>query len=267
VTSAVAASARSDSGQPEFDLSNRVIWVTGASRGIGAGIALRLARAGANLLLQARGAAGLAEIAEKAAANGVSVETVAGSIADPQVAEEAVSRATARFGRLDGLVANAGISPTMKRSETVTLEEWREVCDTNLTGTFLTSLAAGRQMLKQGSGSIVNLSSVHGAVAGPRLLAYSASKGGVNMLTRTLAVEWADRGVRVNAVAPGYVTTDMTHDLLSHDTWSRRLIEQIPAGRFAGVEDIAGAVQFLLSDAGRYITGVVVEVDGGWTAH
>lgn len=259
-------SAQLESRQPGYDLADQVIWVTGASRGIGAGVALRLAKAGANLVLQARSTAGLTEIAEKAEANGVSAELVVGSVTDPKLAEEAVSRAISRFGRLDGLVSSAGISPTMKRSENVTLAEWQEVCDTNLTGTFLTSLAAGRQMLKQGFGSIVLLSSVHGEVAGPRLLAYSASKGGVNMLMRTLAVEWADRGVRVNALAPGYVNTSMTHELLSHDTWSHRLLAQIPSGRFAAVADIGGAVQFLLSAASNYVTGTVLEVDGGWTA-
>jgi NAD(P)-dependent dehydrogenase (short-subunit alcohol dehydrogenase family) len=187
-------------------------------------------------------------------------------VTDPALGEQAVSRAVARFGRLDGLVNCAGISPTMKRSETVTPAEWQQVCETNLTGPFLTSRAAGQQMLRQGRGSIVNVSSVHGAVAGPRLVAYSAAKGGLNMLTRTLAVEWADRGVRVNAVAPGYVATDMTQELLNHDRWSGWLMSRIPAGRFAETDDIGGAVHFLLSDASRYITGAVLDIDGGWSA-
>ncbi|TQS46165.1 SDR family NAD(P)-dependent oxidoreductase [Cryptosporangium phraense] len=249
-----------------FGLDGRVIWITGASRGIGAAITHQLALAGAHLVLQARTEAALQDVCAKAEADGAEVIPVVGSITDEAVAATAVRKAEQRWGHLDGLVNNAGISPVLKRSETMQLDEWREVCETNLTGTFIATMAAGRQMLDQGAGSIVNVSSVHGQVAGPRIVAYAASKGGVDMLTRSLGVEWADRGVRVNAVAPGYVETDMTEALRAHDRWSAILLGKIPMARFATPQDVVGAVHFLLSDAARYLTGTVLNVDGGWTA-
>lgn len=170
------------------------------------------------------------------------------------------------LGRLDGLVNNAGISPVLQRAEEISTEQWRAICDVNLTGAFIASSRAGRVMLEQGFGSIVNVSSVHGHVAGERLAAYSASKGGLNMLTRSLAVEWADRGVRVNSVAPSYVETSMTSGLLASDRWPARLLAKVPIGRFAQAEEMSGAVHFLLSPASGYITGTIMDVDGGWSA-
>ncbi|MFI5956380.1 SDR family NAD(P)-dependent oxidoreductase [Cryptosporangium sp. NPDC051539] len=253
-------------GPEAFSLDGRVIWITGASRGIGAAIARQLALSGARLVLQARTEAALHDVCAKAAADGAEVLPIVGSITDETVAADAVRAAVDRWGHLDGLVNNAGISPVLKRSETMRLDEWHEVNHTNLTGTFISTMAAGRRMLEQNRGSIVNVSSVHGRTAGPRMVAYAASKGGVDMLTRSLGVEWAERGVRVNAVAPGYVETDMTEALRAHDRWSAMLLGKIPMARFATPQDVVGAVHFLLSDAARYLTGTVLDVDGGWTA-
>ena len=249
-----------------FDLRHHVVWITGASRGIGASISTYLAGAGVNLVLQARSGEELEAVASTCRLAGSEVETVVGSVTDEQSADAAVAVATQRWGRLDGLVNNAGISPVLQRAESISVSQWREICDVNLNGAFIAASRAGRAMLAQGRGSIVNISSVHGQVAGERLSAYSASKGGLDMLTRTLAVEWAERVLRVNAVAPSYVATTMTAELLSHEHWSKRLLAKVPMGRFADAAELSGAVHFLLARASSYITGVVLNVDGGWSA-
>lgn len=254
------------SNDAPFSVEGKVIWVTGASRGIGAAVARGLAAGGAHLLLQARSGEALAALGDELRENGTQVETVTGSVTDPDALERSVERAQATWGRIDGVVACAGVSPIFKRAESISVEEWRDVIDTNLTGTFLTATAAGRGMLERGSGSIVIVSSVHGTVGAPKLSAYSASKGAVNLLAKSLAAEWGQRGVRVNVIAPGYVETDMTSALREHDTHGPRLLARVPMGRFAAPDEMSGAVRFLLSDAASYMTGAVLEIDGGWTS-
>jgi NAD(P)-dependent dehydrogenase (short-subunit alcohol dehydrogenase family) len=265
-TTSIPRSLTQAESAAQFSVENRVIWLTGASGGIGSAVARRLAQGGARLVLQARSADGLAALAGELTANGTEVEVIAGSVVDPAASEEAIRIGMERWGRVDGLVAAAGVSPIFKPAESITLDEWRTVIDVNLTGTFLTATAAGRAMIEHGSGSIVVVSSVHGSVAGQRLAAYSASKGALNMLAKTLAAEWATKGVRVNVLAPGYVETDMTQGLRDSDRWGPKLLTRVPMGRFARPDEIAGATQFLLSDAASYMTGSVVEIDGGWSS-
>ena len=247
----------------EFDLSGRVCVVTGGGRGIGRAIAEGLARHGATLVLSGRTEATLTEaataIGERA---GVHVADVARE-ADVLALRDAV---LARHGRLDVLVNNAGINPIFRGIDRISLADWQSIIDINLTGTFLCCKHLGEAMVAQGRGSIINISSVAGHVGLLRSVPYCASKGGVEMMTRALALDWAKRGVRVNTLAPGWVDTDLTHGLLEHDVHGRRLLDHTPMGRFATAGDMVGAAVFLASDASAYMTGQSLLIDGGWTA-
>jgi NAD(P)-dependent dehydrogenase (short-subunit alcohol dehydrogenase family) len=213
--------------------------VTGASRGIGAATADRL-----------RADGWVVETAERA--SGV-------DLGDPEQAREAVER----LERIDALVANAGVIVRKDVLET-TLDEWQHTVDVNLTAVFVVAQAAARRMVEAGGGSIVLMASMMSLTGGFSVAAYAATKGGVAQLAKSLSNELAGRGVRVNAIAPGYVETDMTASI---QDWRRREIDaRIPMGRFAQPAEIADVVAFLLSDDARYVTGAVIPVDGGFSA-
>jgi gluconate 5-dehydrogenase len=247
----------------EFDLTGKLAIVTGGGRGIGLAIAEGLARHGATLVLAGRTEATLAAAAASIS-QGASVH-VADVSREPEVLalRDAVLD---RHGRIDVLVNNAGINPIFRGIERTSLEDWQGIIDINLTGTFLCCKHIGGAMVEQGRGSIINISSVAGHVGLLRSVPYCASKGGVEMLTRALALDWAKRGVRVNTLAPGWVDTDLTHGLLEHDVHGRRLLDHTPIGRFATASDMVGAAVFLASDASAYMTGQSLLIDGGWTA-
>jgi NAD(P)-dependent dehydrogenase (short-subunit alcohol dehydrogenase family) len=249
---------------PGLRLDGKVAWVTGASRGLGRALAYALAGAGAELLLMARSEAPMRRIADEIAAAGGVAQVVVGSVDDPADVAAAAERIDRHWGRLDVLVNNAGVSPMFTRSERVTAEDWRTVLDVNLTGPLACCQAAFPAMAD--GGSIVNVSSIHGVSAHERLVAYAASKGGVEMLTRCLAVEWAPKGIRVNSIAPGYLETEMTVALREHPRWRPSLLAKIPMGRFGTTAEIAASTVFLASDAASYVTGTTLFADGGWTA-
>jgi NAD(P)-dependent dehydrogenase (short-subunit alcohol dehydrogenase family) len=250
-----------------FDLSGRVAIVTGAGRGLGRAIALGLARYGASVVLAARSAAEIEALAEEIRAGGRRAVAVATDIARKAEVERMVETALAFNGRIDVLVNNAGVDfnqPALDYDE----GEWDRILGTNLKGYFLCSQAVGRVMVAQGSGSIIMNSSIYGSVGAPDNLPYGASKGGVNQLTRMLAIEWAPLGVRVNAIAPGYMTpmSRAPGEPGPSETLERFVKERTPLGRRGRADELVGPVVFLASAAASYVTGCVLAVDGGWTA-
>ncbi|QNM04523.1 3-oxoacyl-[acyl-carrier-protein] reductase [Qiania dongpingensis] len=239
----------------------KIAVVTGASRGIGREIALALAGAGAAVIINYNGSAGKAEeTAEEIRKNGGCAEAVRCNVADFEAAGVFLCEVIKKYGRIDILVNNAGITRDgllMKMSE----EDFDAVLDINLKGTFNCIRHASRQMLKQKSGRIINISSVSGVLGNPGQANYCASKAGVIGLTKSAARELASRGITVNAVAPGFIDTEMTR-VLSEEV-RRKAEAQIPLGHFGTPADIADAVVFLASDRAGYITGQVLRVDGG----
>jgi NAD(P)-dependent dehydrogenase (short-subunit alcohol dehydrogenase family) len=232
--------------------------VTGAAKGIGAAIASALADAGHELALIDR------DDASEVARGGLSVRGDVSELADIHDFTDAVLQ---RYGRVDVLVNNAGVS-SIGPAESTTMEEWRRVIDVNLTGPFLLCQAFGAAMLEQGSGSIVNIASIAGLRGVGDRAAYNASKHGLIGLTRTLAAEWGGRGVRVNAVCPGWVKTPMdVADQAAGGYDDADIEHQVPMGRFASPEDIAAATVFLADPkVAGFVNGVALPVDGGWTA-
>ncbi|MFG3690232.1 SDR family NAD(P)-dependent oxidoreductase [Micromonospora sp. NPDC047740] len=249
----------------ERSLADKVVWVTGAGRGLGRAIAAAVGRSGARLAVTARSAEQLATLGAELSDYPGEVRPFTADVSDAAAVREVAERIAEEWGTLDVLVNMAGISPTVVRSENLSDAAWHDVIDVNLSGTFYCCREAGRLMIASGGGSIVNVSSVHGSVGVPRMCAYAASKGGVEMLTKALAVEWADRGVRVNCLAPGYFRTAMTEPYLA-SSQGAKVRAAIPLGRVGETEELVGAALFLASDASSYVTGTTLLVDGGWTA-
>jgi NAD(P)-dependent dehydrogenase (short-subunit alcohol dehydrogenase family) len=254
--------------RPERDddrFGGAVALVTGAGRGIGRAISLALADAGATVALAARSADELAAVASEIAAAGGEAWVFHADVTADDATERLVAAVERDLGPLEVLVNAAGVSPAYTSAERISADDYDLIMATNLTAPFRLSQAAGSRMLERGSGSITNIASIGGIVALPKLAAYCAAKAGLISMTRAMALDWADRGVRVNAVAPAYVPTTMASGLISHPEIGPALLAQTPMGRFGTPDEVARAVVFLASGDAGYITGQTLAVDGGWT--
>ena len=241
---------------PDFGLGGQVCLVTGAGRGIGAAVATALAESGADVVRGLRDAS-----------NATDEASVQLDVTDLDQVEAAVATVVERSGRLDVLVNNAGIGPPETPAEDVTVEDFDATVALNLRGTFFASQAAGRQMIEQGGGRIVNLSSQAGFVALPGESVYCMTKAAISHLTKCLAVEWGRHGITVNAVAPTFIETPGTAPALSDPAFRADVEERSAAlHRIGTVDDVTGAVLFLVSPAASLITGQTILIDGGWTS-
>lgn len=251
---------------PRFDLTGQVALITGASRGIGYDLARALAHAGAKVVVGARDMDALGTLVRQIEGQGGQAHAVSLDMRDLAQITAAVTEAVQRFGRIDILVNNAGIGYNHDAVD-VTEADWDEMMDVNLKGLFFMCQAAGRQMIAQNYGRIINMSSQAGQVGILRHVVYCASKGGVNQLTKVLALEWAPHNVTVNAVGPTFIRTPGTAERLDTPAFAADVLSRLPVGRVGDTMDVAGAVIYLASPAADMVTGTVLLVDGGWTAH
>jgi 2-deoxy-D-gluconate 3-dehydrogenase len=253
-----------------FRLEGKNALVTGSRSGLGAAMAMGLAQAGANVVIHCSNErsskdTGIDRVCDAVRATGRKAVRAVADLTDPKSADELVSLAIAELGSIDILINNAG---TIRRAPAADYSEkdWSDVLSVNLDAVFRLSKSAGRRMIEQGRGKIINIASMLSFQGGILVPAYAASKGAVVQLTKALANEWASKGVNVNAIAPGYMETQNTAQLRADPVRSRAILERIPAGRWGVPEDIAGAAVFLASAASDYVNGHVLVVDGGWLA-
>jgi NAD(P)-dependent dehydrogenase (short-subunit alcohol dehydrogenase family) len=246
-----------------FSLSGKVAAVTGASRGVGAALASALARAGAAVALLGRDAQALSAAQGALAAQGRSVMQVTADVGVNSSIEAAFDAVLGSMSRIDILINNAGVEEPCASLD-VSEALWDRIIDTNLKGAFFCAQAAARRMTH--GGSILNVCSLTSEVGIPGAAPYGASKSGLAGLTRTLATEWAAKGIRVNGIGPGYFRTALTESFYQDEQWQRAMLQRIPQRRFGRLDDLGGAAVFLCSDAAAYITGQILYIDGGYMA-
>lgn len=250
---------------PSFRLDKKIALVTGGSKGIGLAMACALGLHGANVVIASRNVGDLKKVTEEMSRKGLSFSWIQADVTDKESVQLMIEQIIQQYGRLDILVNNAGMNirkPLVEIEE----EEWDQVLNTNLKGIFLVGQAAAKQMIKQGNGKIINISSIFGGVGMPFQTSYAASKGGINQLTKVWASELSPYNINVNAIAPAYIKTPMTGAWLQDEERYQEIVKNTMLNRIGEPEDVAGPVVFLASDAANYITGHILYVDGGWTA-
>lgn len=248
-----------------FDLTGRIALVTGSSQGLGLSIARGLAQHGARIVINGRDEKKLAGTVAALRAEGLQAEAAAFDVTKGEAAMKAVEKIEAEIGPIHILVNNAGIqwrSPLAEMSE----EQWRTVLDTDLTAAFLVARAVSPRMLARGAGKVINICSVMSELSRPSIGNYAAAKGGLKMLTRAMAVEWAKQGVQANAIAPGYFATELNKNLMADVEFNNFICRRTPAGRWGQPDELIGAAVFLSSRASDYVSGQMLAVDGGMLA-
>ena len=249
-----------------FNISGKVAVVTGASSGLGRQFALALAREGANVAILARRVEKLEKVKEEVEALGVKCISVKCDVVDTESIKSAVATVVEHFGRIDILVNNAGVG-TGAPAETQEDSIWNMTINTNLNGVYFVAREVGKVMIKQNYGKIINIGSIHSTVSmnGSPISAYCASKGGVAMLTKALACEWAKYNITVNAIGPAYFESEMTDQIINTPEFAQAVMAYCPMGRVGKAGELDGAVVYFASDASSYTTGQLLTVDGGWT--
>lgn len=251
-----------------FDLEDKIAVVTGGSRGIGKAIALGFGQAGAKVVVAARKVHLLEAIVADIKSSGGEALAVRCDLSNDNDLFNLIDKTMQRFGRIDILVNNAGISPFLVKSEELTREMFEEVIQVNLLAPFLLCREAGKIMMKNNWGRIINIASVGGMVGFQRQIAYSATKGALIQMTRVLAVEWANKyNITVNAIAPAYISTDLTEGIRASEKISENLMQRTPMKRFGETEEVVTAALYFASSCSSYTTGTVLTVDGGWMAY
>jgi 2-deoxy-D-gluconate 3-dehydrogenase len=248
-----------------FNLKGKNALVTGSRTGLGGGMAIGLAQAGANVVVHGPTSDGIEEVCAAVRAAGSRAVPAKGDVADAGDCARLVELTVGELGSIDILINNAGIIRRTPAAD-YSAKDWSDVIEINLNAVFRLCQLAGRHMLAQGSGKIINISSLLAFQGGILVPAYAASKGAVAQLTKALANEWASKNINVNAIAPGYMATSNTAALRADAARSHSILERIPAGRWGTPEDLAGAAVFLASPASDYLNGHVLVVDGGWMA-
>jgi len=248
-----------------FSLKGKVAVVTGGSRGFGKAIALGLAGAGADVVVASRTQADLDKAAEEIRTTGQRALAIATDTTNLDSIKNLAAKTMEEFGKIDILVNNAGQGGTVPFLK-LPVEEWDRILTINLKGYFLCSQVIGAYMFKAKSGRIINISSAMGSSPMGFMAHYAASKGGIDAMTKSLAQEWATRGITVNAIAPSYFLTDINKSAYEDENTHKLIVSRTPMGRWGVVEELVGLVIYLASDASRYMTGAIIPLDGGWTA-